>query len=312
MEYLRKITIHPLPARQPRNRNTAGDNHWAHNMNTTSRKHVLITGVSTGIGYDAAHYLIENGFQVFGSVRQQADADRVKASLGDHFTPLLFDVTDGAAITSAVSEVKAAVGANGLYALVNNSGISGSGPLMHVPVDEVRQMFEVNVFGLLAVTQAFLPLLGARKDCPHPPGRIVNISSISGGLVFPFVGAYGGSKHAVEALTDGLRRELDMFGIKVIGIEPGNIRTPIWEKASDPDARYAQTAYAAHLADMPERLAEMGRKGSPVELVSRTIHKAITSSRPKTRYPLTPLWRLSRICGDRVLDRLTKTAMGLK
>jgi NAD(P)-dependent dehydrogenase (short-subunit alcohol dehydrogenase family) len=103
-------------------------------------------------------------------------------------------------------------------------------------MDEARQMFEVNVLGLLAVTQAFLPLLGARNDCPHPPGRIVNISSISGGLAFPLLGIYAGSKHAVEALTDAMRRELDLFGIRV----------------------------------------------------SRTIHKALTARRPKTRYPLTP------------------------
>ena len=229
-------------------------------MNTTPRQHVLITGVSTGIGRDAARYLIERGFHVCGSVRKLADADRVKASLGDQFTPLQFDVTDASAISVAVSEVEAVVGTDGLYALINNSGISGPAPLMHVPMDEARQMFEVNVLGLLAVTQAFLPLLGARKDCPHPPGRIVNISSISGGLAFPLLGIYAGSKHAVEALTDAMRRELDLFGIRV----------------------------------------------------SRTIHKALTARRPKTRYPLTPLWRISRICSDRVLDRLTKTAMGIK
>ena len=281
-------------------------------MDTTPRRNVLITGVSTGIGFDAARYLIECGFRVFGSVRKQVDADRVKTSLGEYFTPLLFDVTDASAIKVALGEVESAVGANGLYALVNNSGISGSAPLMHVPMNEVRHMFEVNVFGLLAVTQAFLPLLGARTNSPYAPGRIVNISSISGGLVFPFVGAYGGTKHAVEALTDGLRRELDMFGIKVISIEPGNIRTPIWEKPSDLDTRYAETAYAPYQAQMPERLAEMGRKGAPVELVSRAIYKALIAPRPKTRYPLTWLWRLSRILGDRMLDRLTLSAMGLK
>jgi len=181
---------------------------------------------------------------------------------------------------------------------------------MYVPIDEVRQMFEVNVIGLLAVTQAFLPLLGARENRPHPPGRIVNISSISGGLVFPFVGAYGGTKHAVEALTDGLRRELGIFGIRVVAIEPGNIRTPIWEKAGEADTRFADTPYSRYLTDMPAKLAEMGRKGDPVEVVSRAIHRAITASRPKTRYPLTPLWRLSRVLGDRALDRLVKSTMG--
>jgi NAD(P)-dependent dehydrogenase (short-subunit alcohol dehydrogenase family) len=280
-------------------------------MTTDQRPNVLITGVSTGIGFDGARYLIERGFHVFGSVRNQSDADRVRAQLGPEFTALLFDVIEADAIAAAVNQVSDKVGDRGLAALVNNSGVSGTGPLMYVPVDDVRRMFEVNVFGLLTVTQAFLPLLGARRDCPHPPGRVINISSISGGLVFPLVGAYGMSKHAVEALTDALRRELGLFGIEVIAIEPGNIRTPIWEKGAEVDTRYAQTAYAPMMAKLPAMLADMGRKGDPVERVSRAIHRAIAAPRPKSRYPLTWLWRVSRIFGDRTLDRLTKSAMGL-
>jgi NAD(P)-dependent dehydrogenase (short-subunit alcohol dehydrogenase family) len=279
---------------------------------TTERPYVLITGVSTGIGFDATRYLIERGYHVLGSVRKAADAERMQKEFPSHFTPLLFDVTDGAAIATAVEQVGKLVGKRGLAALVNNSGISGTAPLMHVPMADVRQMFDVNVFGLLQVTQAFLPLLGAVKNCPHDPGRVINISSISGGLVFPFVGTYGATKHAVEALTDGLRRELSIFGIEVIGIEPGNIKTPIWEKGSAADTRFAQTAYAEHMEKIPDLIAEMGRKGDPVETVSRAIHKAISASRPKTRYPLTFLWRLSRLLGDRALDRLTKPAMGIK
>ena len=279
---------------------------------TTERPYVLITGVSTGIGFDATRYLIERGYHVLGSVRKAADAERMQKEFPSHFTPLLFDVTDGAAIATAVEQVGKLVGKRGLAALVNNSGISGTAPLMHVPMADVRQMFDVNVFGLLQVTQAFLPLLGAVKNCPHDPGRVINISSISGGLVFPFVGTYGATKHAVEALTDGLRRELSIFGIEVIGIEPGNIKTPIWEKGSAADTRFAQTAYAKKKKKIPDLIAEMGRKGDPVETVSRAIHKAISASRPKTRYPLTFLWRLSRLLGDRALDRLTKPAMGIK
>ena len=280
--------------------------------NTNERSSVVITGVSTGIGFDAARYLIERGYRVFGSVRSQADADKVSRTLGEHFTPLLFDVTDEAAIAAAVQQVGAAVGERGVHALVNNSGISGAGPLMHFPMSEVRRMFDVNVFGLLAVTKAFLPLLGARRDCPHPPGRVVNISSISGGLVFPFVGAYGATKHAVEALTDGLRRELSIYKIGVVAIEPGNIRTPIWEKSASTDPGYAKTDYAPIVARLPAILAEMVRRGDPVERVSVAIHEAVSARRPKTRYPLTFLWRLSRVLGDRTLDRLTLKAMGFK
>ena len=281
-------------------------------METNNRQNVLITGVSTGIGFDGARYLIQRGYRVFGSVRSQADADRVSQALGAHFTPLLFDVTDEVAIAAAVEQVRAAVGEHGLHALVNNSGISGAGPLMHFPMAEIRKMFEVNVLGLLAVTQAFLPLLGARRNCPHPPGRVINISSISGGLVFPFVGAYGATKHAVEALTDGLRRELSIYKISVVAIEPGNIRTPSWDKAATVDPRYVATDYAPILSKLPAILAEMVRQGDPVERVSVAIHKAVAARRPKTRYPLTFLWRLSRVLGDRTLDRLTLKGMGFK
>jgi NAD(P)-dependent dehydrogenase (short-subunit alcohol dehydrogenase family) len=281
-------------------------------METNNRQNVLITGVSTGIGFDGARYLIQRGYRVFGSVRSQADADHVRQALGAHFTPLVFDVTDEVAIAAAVEQVRAAVGERGLHALVNNSGISGAGPLMHFPMSEIRRMFDVNVFGLLAVTRAFLPLLGARRDCPHAPGRVINISSISGGLVFPLVGAYGASKHAVEALTDGLRRELSIYRIDVVAIEPGNIRTPIWEKSATMDPGYAQTDYAPIIAKLPAILAEMVRQGDPVERVSMAIHKAVSARRPKTRYPLTFLWRLSRVLGDRTLDRLTLKGMGFK
>jgi NAD(P)-dependent dehydrogenase (short-subunit alcohol dehydrogenase family) len=279
-------------------------------MNQSERPAVVITGVSTGIGHDAARYLIERGYRVFGSVRSAADADRVAQALGPHLVPLIFDVTDAAAVAAAAQEVGAAVGDRGLRALVNNSGISGAGPLMHFPLADLRRMFDVNVFGLLTVTQAFLPLLGARSDRLRPAGRVINISSISGGLVFPFVGAYGASKHAVEALTDGLRRELSIYGIPVIGIEPGNIRTPIWEKSAALDPAYAGTDYAPILARLPAILADMARKGDPVERVSAVIFEAVSAPRPKTRYPLTFLWRLSRVLGDRTLDRLTLKAMG--
>jgi NAD(P)-dependent dehydrogenase (short-subunit alcohol dehydrogenase family) len=142
-------------------------------------KYVVITGASTGIGYDGARYLIERGWHVFGSVRKQADAERVLAELGERFTPLFFDVTDEEAIKTAAQQVAETVGDVGLWGLVNNAGIAVPGPLMHLPLDEFRRQLEVNVTGQLAVTQAFLPLLGARKEAPRPPGRIVNIISVT-------------------------------------------------------------------------------------------------------------------------------------
>lgn len=276
------------------------------------RPNVVITGVSTGIGLDAARLLIERGFRVFGSVRNEADAGRVSAQLGEHFTPLLFDVTDPDAIAAAAEVVRKDIGDAGLHALVNNSGISGVGPLMHYPLEDFRRMFEVNVVGTLAVTQAFGPLLGARENCPHPPGRVINISSISGRMVFPFVGSYGVSKHAVEALGDGLRRELSIYGIDVIAIEPGSIRTPIWEKSAAIDPRYGNTGYARAMAGLPAILEKMVRTGKPVEVVSKAIHRAITAKKPRSRYPLTWLVYLPKLLSGRGLDRMLNREMGLK
>jgi NAD(P)-dependent dehydrogenase (short-subunit alcohol dehydrogenase family) len=283
-------------------------------METTQAKQrpaVLITGVSTGIGFDTARELIAHGFRILGSVRKVEDGTRVKDALGEHFTPLFFDVTDADAIARAVPQVQAIVGTAGLAGLVNNAGVAPTAPLMHMPMEEFQRCIDINVFGVLRVTQAFLPLLGARKNCPHPPGRIVNLSSISGGVAFPLVGAYACSKHALEAMTDALRRELGIYGIQVVAIEPGSIQTPIWEKAQAIDPRYAATDYADVMAKMPEFSANENRKGKPVTVVSAAIRDALTSPRPKTRYPLTALWTVRKLVPTRVLDHIARKTIGL-
>ncbi len=249
------------------------------------KRYVLITGTSTGIGYDAARKLIHEGFHVFGSLRKKGN------DLGTSFTPLYFDVTDNNAVLNAVQEVKAKIGDAGLTGLVNNAGIAVNGPMMHVPLEQMRHQFEVNVFGVLQVTQAFLPLLGARKNCPHPPGRIINISSVSGRIGYPFLGPYVASKHALEGLSDTLRRELMLYGIDVIVIEPGSIQTPIWEKAAQADyTPYQKTDYNTILNQLRENLVEHGRQGLTVSTVSQTIYTALTSKHPKSRYALPRNW----------------------
>jgi NAD(P)-dependent dehydrogenase (short-subunit alcohol dehydrogenase family) len=278
---------------------------------TKQRPTVLITGVSTGIGFDTARELIAHGFRILGSVRKVEDGTRVKEALGEHFTPLFFDVTDAVAIARAVPQVQEIVGTAGLAGLVNNAGVAPTAPLMHMPMEEFQRCIDINVFGVLRVTQAFLPLLGARKNCPHPPGRIVNLSSISGGVAFPLVGAYACSKHALEAMTDALRRELGIYGIHVVAIEPGSIQTPIWEKAQAIDPRYAATDYADVMAKMPEFSANENRKGKPVTVVSAAIRDALTSPRPKTRYPLTALWTVRKLVPTRVLDHIARKTIGL-
>lgn len=164
-------------------------------MSEDDVKYAVVTGVSSGIGYAVTKELIGRGYFVFGSVRKQADAERLQAEFDEgEFGALVFDVTDPAGIATAVEEVAQEVEGIGLWGLVNNAGIALAGPLMHVTPEEIRRQFEVNVFGTLAVTQAFLPLLGAQRDTPHAPGRIVNISSVSGHIAYPFMGPYAMSE----------------------------------------------------------------------------------------------------------------------
>ena len=279
-------------------------------------KHVVITGASTGIGYDAARYLIAHGYHIFGSVRKQVDGERVQGELGEKFTPLLFDVTDGAAVETAVSQVAQKVGNTGLAGLVNNAGIAVAGPLMHLSLDEFRWQFEVNLFGLLDVTQKFLPLLGAVPNANHPPGRIVNISSVSGKIVYPFMGPYAASKHALEALSDALRRELLLFGVDVVVIEPGSVQTPIWDKAQELDTeRYSNTPYKNILDRMKEVFVSQGKTGIEVEKVSEVIYTALTAQSPKTRYVLARKlltnWLLPRYLPDRRFDKIIAQRLGL-
>lgn len=279
-------------------------------------KYVLITGASTGIGYDAARYLIERGYHVFGSVRQPADAERVQAALGERFTPLLFDVTDAVGLGTAVTRIQQTVGKNGLFGLVNNAGIAVPGPLMHLTLDELRYQLEVNVIGVLAVTQACLPLLGAGKNSPYPPGRIVNVSSVSGRTAYPFFGAYAASKHALEAMTDALRREMSIYDIKVIGINPGPIQTPIWDKAEKIDPTpFLGTDYEKALLYTQKFVIRRGRNGMPVEVVSKVIYRALESRWPKSRYPVVRSrlinWTLPQWLPDKLVDWIVNQTLKL-
>lgn len=278
-------------------------------------KHVVITGVSSGIGYASAADLVARGYQVFGSVRKQADAERVQSELGEGFTPLLLDVTDHGAVETAVAHVHAHIGSDGLAALINNAGITTPGPLMHMPLDDFRYQFDVNLFALLDVTQQFLPLLGARRDAPHPPGRIINISSVSGKIAYPFMGAYAASKHALEAMSDALRRELMLYGIDVILIEPGTVRTPIVGKFAEQVAQYADTDYAPLLGSISGEVAEREQSALPVEVVVDAIRRALESDHPRARYPLPRKqltgWLLPRWLPTRWFDRILAGRLGL-
>src|ERR1700745_2496301 len=196
-------------------------------------KSVVITGASTGIGWASAKLLLDKGFRVFGSVRKQADAERLKAEFGANFTPLIFDVTDEPAVLEGTREGRAALGGEKLAGLVNNAGIAVTGPALNVSIDDFRRQMDVNVIGPIIATQAFGPLLGADAALKGPQGRIVMISSVGGEHGNPLTPAYAASKHAIEGLAESLRRELMLFGIDVIIVAPGPVKTPIWSKGRD-------------------------------------------------------------------------------
>ena len=281
-----------------------------------TKKSVVITGVSTGIGWGATKVLVKKGFHVFGSVRKAGDGERLKAEFGDAFTPLLFDVTDEAAVRAGARQVEAALGGETLAGLVNNAGIAVAGPLLHLPVDEFRKQMEVNVTGIVTVTQAFAALLGAEGSARKDPGRIINISSVAGKTGNPFMAPYSASKFAVEGLSESLRRELLPFGVDVIVIAPGAVATPIWGKAEELDIKaYANTVYAEPLARLQAYMLGLGAKGLAPEKLGDAIYKALTTGKPKVRYTVSPdpfqVFMSENILSKRGLDQIVGKRLGL-
>ncbi len=278
-------------------------------------KSVVVTGSSTGIGWGAAKVLTKKGLRVFGSVRKQADAERLAKELGPNFVPLMFDVTDQQAVNAGAEKVAAALGGETLFGLVNNAGIAVAGPLLYLKIDEFRHQIDVNLTGQVIATQAFAPLLGADTSRKGKPGRIVMISSVGGKTANPFMAPYCASKFALEGLSESLRRELMLFGIDVIVIAPGAVATPIWDKAEEVDVtQYANTPYAAQLDRIRTYMISNGPKGLKPERLGRAIHHALTTPKPKTRYTVTPD-RLQNLLvttlPKRMVDRMIGGRLGL-
>jgi NAD(P)-dependent dehydrogenase (short-subunit alcohol dehydrogenase family) len=278
-------------------------------------KNILITGVSTGIGYGAAKQFIQRGYTVFGSVRSQADANRLKAELGESFIPLVFDVTDAGTVTKAAGWLAEHLAGSGLGGLINNAGIAIGGPLQDQPMDVFRKHFEVNVMGLVQVTQAFLPLLGARENHAVRPGRIQNISSVNGQVAIPFMSAYVGSKHAVEGISHSLRRELALFGIDVVIVGPGAVKTPIWGKGTD-ISRYQNTPYYPAMQWFLKQVESAEARGLSVDYLGRRLVAIHEATRPRVRYALVPNklvgWTLPRLLPARAIDWVLGRVSGLK
>jgi NAD(P)-dependent dehydrogenase (short-subunit alcohol dehydrogenase family) len=286
-------------------------------MNNLPRNEtVLVTGASSGIGRACVIRLTNQGFRVFAGVRKQEDGAKLEREVKGNLSPLLLDVTNQKSIADAVEIVSAQLGGTGLVGLVNNAGVGFPGPLEFLPMEDLRTQYEVNVFGPVAVTQAFLPFI--RKTT----GRIINIGSIGDRLAIPFGAALCSSKSALAAMTEALRMELHPWGIHVCLIEPGSISTPAVEKVTGQAERLlerlpanAERLYGSMFRSFISHVAEHEKHGSPPEAVAEVILKALTDRKPKTRYIAGKhsqlLSALPRLLPDRLLDFLRLRLFGL-
>jgi hypothetical protein len=277
---------------------------------------IAVTGVSTGIGKAISKVLVDRGFRVFGSVRKESDGESLARELGAVFSALEFDVRDEIAVAKGAATVKEALGNDKLFGLVNNAGIGVSGPIECLSIESFRTQMEVNVTGLLIVTQKFLPLLGTDRSRKGKPGRIINIGSIGGKLAPPFMGPYCASKFAVEGISESLRREVQLFGIDVIVIGPGAVATPIWDKAEQADISFfAGTEYEKAFRKFGTYFIREGRKGYPPEKIGETVLKALTREKPKVRYSVVPHAFthsfVARLLPKRLVDRSFVKNLGL-
>jgi len=278
---------------------------------------VLITGVSTGIGKSIAEILINNKFLVIGSVRKEEDANYLKEKYPDKFDYVIFDVTNKEAIENSRKKVESIISKNNSYltCVINNAGIALGGPLRYLDVDIYKKQFEVNYFGLINVTKTFLDLLIDSNKYPLK-NKIINIGSISGKRSYPFVGPYTSSKFALEGLTDSLRRELLIHDIDVVLVEPGPIKTEIWNKAPDIENNpFVNTEYGNSLRKFNNMYIKMGKYGLHPDLVGNLVLKILLTNKPKTRYVITPEklknYIIPGFLPDRWVDRLVGKMLGL-
>ncbi len=284
-------------------------------MQADMRKVALVTGAGSGFGMLTALLLAEKGWVVYAGLRDSSRSEGLMKEatvrgVANQVTPLQLDVTDSGQIAQAVVTIRQRQGR--LDALVNNAGFAAGGFIEEVPIERWREQFETNVFGLVAMTQAVLPMMREQRS-----GRIVLISSVSGRVGFPALAPYVASKHAVEGFGESLRLELAGFGIGVSLIEAGPYRTAIWRKSIDtlqePSAESAYHGYYARLKPIFEHTAASG--GDPVR-VAESIWRAISDGRPKLRYQPTSsekrTLRAKQWLPWGVIERMALKAMGVK
>jgi NAD(P)-dependent dehydrogenase (short-subunit alcohol dehydrogenase family) len=271
---------------------------------------VVVTGASTGMGAATARELASRGYHVLAGVRRDVDADALRA---DGIEPHILDITDESDVAAIAGRVAEDPRRRPLRALINNAGIAVNAPVEILPIADWRNLFEVNLFGHIAMTQELLPAL------LHSSGTVVNISSVGGKFAMATYGAYAGSKFALEAASDSLRREVAPLGVKVVVVEPGAVKTRMAEHA----VAGADRLNANMTADQLNRYADLTaaisaqqlaftKGGVPAERAAKVIAKAATASNPRTRYTIGSeaalLW-LTRVASDRFLDRMLRLAL---
>jgi NAD(P)-dependent dehydrogenase (short-subunit alcohol dehydrogenase family) len=245
---------------------------------------LVITGVSSGIGYETAKLAITKGARVFGSVRSATDGDRLKRELGSAYTPLIFDVRDEGAVRAEAARIKSLLSGHTLSGLVNNAAIGIPGPLELQSIQQIRDQIETNLLSVFIVTQAFLPHLGLDCSLKGKPGRIINISSLLGRIGVPFGTAVCASKFGLEGLSEALRRELRFIGIKVIVMGPSAVMT-----ASHPElelllGRYGGTVYGEAFDTVLRAVLNMRESGMEPSVVAEAVWHALVTSHPRLRY----------------------------
>ena len=268
---------------------------------------VLVTGTSSGIGRGLCQALIEKGYKVFGTVRNRKDATELKKEFGENLDALLVDVTDEKQVIKAKEKVQNYLNGKPLTALINNAGIATLGPVEFLPASDFKKQIDTKILGTFLCTKIFLPLLGTDSNLIGNPGRIVNISSILGGKIgSPFMSGYCASKHAVEAFSESLRRELKPYRIKVIIVAPGSVSTPIWKevKKQKDQNKYHKTKYGISFKKILNSLESFDQNSLSMKQLTSIIIKSIEIKNPKIRYNPTkdPLQRLWPYIPKKIMD----------
>jgi short-subunit dehydrogenase len=268
---------------------------------------VLITGVSSGIGEAIANKCVQKGYRVFGTVRSESDLKRCSQNWGNMFIGLIMDVRKPDTIKQGFEKVKGGLNCQRLHILINNSGVVKAAPMELQSSDDIREMFEVNVLGLIEVTKIFLPLMKFKKRAKETTSKIINISSTAGEIGIPFLGTYVATKHAVEGLSHSWRRELLPFGIDVIVVGPGNVVTPIWDKAKV-ETVIQDSPYKDAFQNFFDFSFNEVKKGMKPERIASVVMHIIQSNKPKVRYaPVAQKlanWYIPRLVSHRTLDTI--------